>query len=351
MNSLRDRYTDNLLGLLQFKAIDAQQFASSLSRFSVVPNSITSSSGGSPSEQIATTFTSYHGRYKEMIGVDGPASGHGAGVKIAILDSGIASQHDFNVLRTRNFASRGRSTGPGEGDAADLFGHGTVVASIIKDIAPEAELIVYKVLDLKGRGTEWEAIAGLLTIDDVDIVNMSLQFGHDKLDCKECGRRTSSSRSVVFEQVLELVRQHGGNPLVVAAAGNLHDAALTFPARFPNVIAVGALDAQGARARYSNYGARDNTGEHHQNLFFLPGGEPDSPEKAVAYAGHRSWWGTSFACAYASAIITIMLSVAGRSALPQHLRATAVRNMADYNEDDDGNGMMVLTMPRNAPWM
>lgn len=345
MNFLRDRYMENLLGLLQEQAISFEQFWPWLFQFSATPNSLISSTADSfASGDINALLTEHHQRYKGMVGLTAGTSRKGEGIRIGILDSGIANPDLFKVVRERDFTSRERFGRPGEDLAPDLFGHGTVVATMIRDIVPEAELVIYKVLDTKGRGTEWEAIAGLLTLDDVHIINMSLQYGHNKLDCKECGRRTRSSRSLVFEQILDKVREYGGEPLVVAAAGNLRDASLTFPARFPTVVAVGALNEFKARSSFSNYGAKDHLGDDHPNLFFLPGGEKN-PQEAVAYTNGTPWWGTSFSCAYASAIMAIMLSELQGQELLQHLRASAVKDIVGYKEAESGNGMMVLSLP------
>ena len=46
----------------------------------------------------------------------------------------------------------------------DENGHGTVIAQILHDIAPEANLIVYKVADADGRVSEWDTIAALLLL-------------------------------------------------------------------------------------------------------------------------------------------------------------------------------------------
>jgi subtilisin family serine protease len=350
MNFLRERYMENLLSLRQAQNISEQQFLSWLFRFSATPNSLVSATADLPfNNKMDVRLTEYHVRYKNIIGLSGDVPGKGEGTTIGILDSGISNEESFNIVKMKDFASRQRFGRPGEDTAPDQTGHGTVVASIIRDVAPRAKLVVYKVLDEKGRGTEWEAIAGLLTIEQCNIVNMSLQFGHNKLDCPTCGRSTASSRSIVFERVLELLSEHGGNPLVVAAAGNLYRAELTFPARFSSVVAVGSLNAGGARSSFSNYRATDHLGDYHSNLFFLPGGEREPTEEAVAYAdGSKPFRGTSFSCAYASAVITILRPYFDRTDLLQHLRITAVKDIQDLTEADMGNGRMVLSLPAES---
>src|SRR5262249_4979328 len=96
----------------------------------------------------------------------------GEGIGIAILDSGIDSQHHtfgapgqlHRVIASVDFT--------GEGTTADLYGHGTHVASIAAGsdhvaggaytgIAPKANLINVRVLGALGQGSASATIAGI----------------------------------------------------------------------------------------------------------------------------------------------------------------------------------------------
>src|SRR5262249_46335776 len=85
----------------------------------------------------------------------------------------------------------------------DVSGHGSVVASIIHDIVPNAEFTILKVGD-HNPIPEWHVLSALIAAYDEDVVNMSLSFGLATRDCHVCGRhQTSSSRSAVFEQAID----------------------------------------------------------------------------------------------------------------------------------------------------
>ncbi len=77
-------------------------------------------------------------------------SGTGRGVKIAVLDSGIETAHpafsgarfveDIAIVR------EGQQLHSVPGQGRDVFGHGTAVAGIIRQVAPEAEIGSIRVL-------------------------------------------------------------------------------------------------------------------------------------------------------------------------------------------------------------
>jgi subtilisin len=81
--------------------------------------------------------------------------GRGRGVRIALLDSGVEWNHDDLrgavpaedlVIEEMNGQLEAR---PGKGE--DVFGHGTAVAGIVREIAPEAEIGSFRVLDVRNQ--------------------------------------------------------------------------------------------------------------------------------------------------------------------------------------------------------
>lgn len=156
-------------------------------------------------------------------------NGGGAGVKIAILDSGVNTEHPaLEGLRLTDdvrFEPDGPflKVQPGAGDA---IGHGTAIAWLIRSLAPEAELGSFRVLDgeLRSRSTVvWEA-ARLAIKRGYQILNYS--FG-----CEGEARLVMPFKEWTDEAYLARVH-------VVAACNNDDASFREWPGWFPSVITV-----------------------------------------------------------------------------------------------------------------
>ena len=103
----------------------------------------------------------------------------GAGIKIAILDTGVSPHTDLNIVHEYNFTT--------DSDAKDYQGHGTNVAGLAaaknnnstggSGIAPGADIYNIKVLNSSGSaGDLADAARGInyAVSKNVDIINMSL---------------------------------------------------------------------------------------------------------------------------------------------------------------------------------
>lgn len=109
----------------------------------------------------------------------------GRGVRVAVLDSGIDSEHP--ALEGCVDVDRGVSLGLGEdgtvvesrGEHSDAFGHGTACASIIHRIAPDARITSVKVLGAGLGGKAAVFLYGLAwAIENrFDVINLSLGTG------------------------------------------------------------------------------------------------------------------------------------------------------------------------------
>ncbi|MDJ0599506.1 MAG: S8 family peptidase [Crocosphaera sp.] len=170
----------------------------------------------------------------------------GEGIIVAVIDSGVTRVPD---LRQTEFVP-GYDFVNDRNDARDDNGHGTHVAGTIAQstnnnygvagVAYHAKIMPLKVLSAQGGGSVSDIADAIRFAADngADIINMSLGGGGE---------------SQVMKDAIDYAYDKG--VVIIAAAGNSNQNSASYPARYPKVISVSALDATGKKADYSNYGA------------------------------------------------------------------------------------------------
>lgn len=177
----------------------------------------------------------------------------GDGIKIAIIDSGIDYNHPILSGKIDTLTSKSFVTG--ELDVSDKNGHGTAVAGIIAQIAPEATLTSYKVIGESTGDSEWTIEALIQAVDDRNnIINMSL-------GTYKCIDVDSENMTILaFERAVEYAEAK--ECIVVASAGNSSlnldhyfetEHIKHLPGSIAGVITVSATNGN-YLASYSNYG-------------------------------------------------------------------------------------------------
>lgn len=201
----------------------------------------------------------------------------GEGIVVAVLDTGADMTHPDlapNIIGGKNFVD-----GYPDDDLEDLHGHGTHVAGTIAaaknnkgivGVAPKAKLLIGRVLSPDGHGEDrWIANAIRWAIcwrgpsgEKVNVINMSLG-----------GPEYSA---LIHRAVKAAVKN---NISVICAAGNEGDGKtdtneVSYPAYFPEVIAVGAIDEQHQVAHFSNTNREiDVAAPGYEILSTLPNGK------------------------------------------------------------------------------
>jgi subtilisin len=153
----------------------------------------------------------------------------GAGIKVAVVDSGIDAAHPLvghiagGAALTLDPDAKGLVRIE-EGPHEDLFGHGTACAGIIRKAAPDAELYSVRVLGerLTGKGVVFAA--GLRwAIERADVVNLSLSTG-------------KRDYFALFHEVAD--EAYFKNVMLVCAVNNVPGP--TYPSEYSSVFSVAA---------------------------------------------------------------------------------------------------------------
>lgn len=272
----------------------------------------------------------------------------GAGVRVAVLDSGIdANRRPATVIDELNVIDWDDSLR--RSDASDGHGHGTHMASIIGQHAPRAEYVIVRVADDAGCTTTWHVMAGLATVPDCHVVNISIESSPQATRFA-CGELSDELVSGNLAAVVRAVSSR--DTVLVAAAGNKGQAHLAYPARVGDCIAVASVNASLRLSTFSNHGTMDHAGRPHQAVFVAPGGDEEDPQGAVTEAvgtdlatGTKPYFGTSYATAYATAAVALYRSDRPGDDRTQTLAAlasSADKDFAGYNQQAHGNGLIRL---------
>lgn len=211
----------------------------------------------------------------------------GAGVRVAVIDSGVDAAHPrvggvtgAVAIEADPDAEDGwRAT---EGPHEDLYGHGTACASIIRSLAPEAEIWSVRVLgrNLTTRGSLFAAAIRWAIEHGVQVANLSL----------------SSKSEQWFGPLHELADlAYFRRCMLVCAANNVPGP--TYPSQFASVFSVAATAARDPYALAVN---PDPPVE-----FGAPGIDLD-----VAWSGGSTITatGNSFAAPHVAGLVALILS-------------------------------------------
>ena len=265
----------------------------------------------------------------------------GKGVVIAILDTGIDTTHPDlkdRIIDGRNFTLEGRFN-----DITDRNGHGTHVAGTIAGsedgegvvgVAPEADLLICKVLDRHGSGsyrsitqairwaTRWRGPNG----ERVRIINMSL--GGPSPDEKQ------------YDAILQAC---GKGILVCVASGNEGDSnessmEFGWPAGYNECITVSASDEEKKLAPFSNNSKEVDV--------MAPGVDVLSTYPVGKYAVLS---GTSMATPHVAGALALIINIGekyfDRTLTESELYALLVERCCSlgYRPSSEGHGIIDLT--------
>ena len=264
------------------------------------------SGGTDETEATATTFGENLSSWKQVNLAQGQALAPnlGKGVKVAVIDSGVDVNHpalqgklapasewkDFIDGDAYPFDEYDHT--PGASNTG--YGHGTGVAGVILQVAPEATILPIRVLKPDGSGdiTNVAAAVDWAVQQGADVINLSLGAHVD-------------SATIYYTMV------YGAQYDVyfTASSGNSGDNRVTYPALMApdstlgdlgtlgrNLISVGSVDADSNRSVFSTYGSTVELTAPGERVYTI------APWSEIAY--HT---GTSFAAPMAAGTLALAL--------------------------------------------
>jgi thermitase len=244
-----------------------------------------------------------------QVNLTGQSPWQGTGVIIAVLDTGVDLAHP--ALQGRLLAGHDMvdddAVPNDDGDGVG-WGHGTHVTGILAKIAPQSQILPVRVLDTDGRGNiftlayaiEWAVAQG------ADVINLSLGAEGD---------------SRILHDTIQRVLDQG--VIVVAAAGNSNTSTPQYPATYPGVIAVTAVDGANQKADFANYGAQWVD-------MAAPGVGITSTMVGPLGSGYASWSGTSMSAPFVSGAVALL-----RQALPSASPAEIAERFTSHSQNLD----------------
>lgn len=216
--------------------------------------------------------------------------GRGKGVRIAVLDSGVEWNHPalqgIKIADDLVIEEVEGHLQPKEGNREDLFGHGTAVASILHEMAPEAEIGSFRVLDFLNQSQSDMICFG---------ARLAIERGYHIVNCSFGARL--KSQILMFKDWVD--RAYLAGVHLVSACNNEDFRKAEWPGDFGTVITVNMLATQERESVFKN--APGTLVE-----FAALGVEVNVPWKGGI---HREATGSSFAAPRVAGLLARILSI------------------------------------------
>jgi hypothetical protein len=233
---------------------------------------------------------------------DTPKAAAASPVSVAVLDTGCIDDHSW----WQNQVTPATEYPPDPARPETIVsGHGTFIVGMIRKLAPEVHVVAHQ-LPLGAELNEFRVAAGLLAAGQAGVAVINVSLGVCALD--------GLPPVAMAAAVDALDRRFGDDLTIVAAAGNDGVEHVVYPAAFPSVIGVAAVDNRGRRSGYSNFGSwvrASAVGAAVSTYFGERATETIDP--LGSFDGYAAWEGTSFAAPVVAARIASEVAAGGRA--------------------------------------
>lgn len=261
----------------------------------------------------------------------------GEGIRVAVVDTGLIP--DAPTMHPWLHGVTGDADlEVAEGTLIERYGgHGTFIASVIRAMAPRADVRVHRTFEKAGAIYETDIVRALdeVLATEPDVISLS------------AGTHTWRHHGMLsFQAFVDgPLRARGDKTVLVAAAGNDGQDWKFAPAELPGVVSVGALNSEWTgRAWFSDYGDWVSVFAPGQDLVhaFARGlytyHERLVPQEAE-FDGMARWSGTSFSTPVVAGLIAARMSGTGESA------RTAANALLDIARDQGMAGVGPVLLP------
>lgn len=223
----------------------------------------------------------------------------GAGVTVAVIDSGLNEGHLYgpkHVTPGRYFYWSESEDGQYElldgrrynyissSDTSDVYGHGTAVAGIIADIAPDVNIIPIRWCVGPSDFCGWRSPV-------ISSIYYAVEQGADVINLSMGGGALSAALREAVQQAVD------AGCIVIAAVGNDGDMTISYPAAYDDVIGVGSIDKDGRLAGWSQRNGSTNVCAPGQDIISIGW---------TSYAALSMGSGTSFSAAVVSGAVALV---------------------------------------------
>ncbi len=259
----------------------------------------------------------------ERIGLDeAHLYGRGTGVTVAVLDTGVDPGHqvftgglapfgfDFVDNDGEPWECANGIDDDGDGLTDEGYGHGSMVAGIVRLVAPEAIILPVRVLNDEGQGEVFAIARAMIfaVLAGADIINLS--FG-------------MPAGVTILSKQIELACRF--DLCVVAGSGNENrEEPAYFPAVDPNVFMITALDSMDVKADFADY--------HPHVLVSAPG-------VGVLSVYPGDGWAIGSGCSFAAPFVTgeVALVLGSQPGLERELVSLRLAGAVDPIYEIPGN--------------